>query len=49
MIAVLKLCLYFVKHHVLMMYGVGDEEVFSVLGGGEGSALHRICLYAVGT
>jgi hypothetical protein len=51
MVTVLKLCLYFVKHHVLMVCGVevGDEEAFSLLGGGQGSALHRIGLYAVGT
>jgi len=52
---VLKLCLYFVRHRVVMVCGVGvvvgmeEVETFSVLGGGEGSALHRIGLYAVGT
>lgn len=51
MVTVLKVCLYFVKHQNLMVYGVGmgDEEAFSVLGGGERPALHRISLYTVGT
>jgi hypothetical protein len=37
MVTVLKLCLYFVKHRVLMVFGVGmgEVETFSVLGGGE--------------